>query len=163
MFSTFVILISTIFMFTRSQLSVTHNFSYIICPAWTYSSIYYTTVMTYLVFITQKRLNCLGVSFNVKFYSINFIDLFLSSNNLCDINVSSFSQLNLWKTWVGKSACKYLIFILFILLLKFDSISLVFCNSPVMELHLYLKEMLLLQWVGNDPVFSGYSYKTDIF
>ena len=32
-----------------------------------------------------------------------------------------------------------------------------------MELHLYLKEMLLLQWVGNDPVFSGYSYKTDIF
>ena len=30
-----------------------HSFSYIICPVWTYSSVYYTTVMTYFVFIIE--------------------------------------------------------------------------------------------------------------
>ena len=81
--------------------------------------------------------------------------LFLLSKNHCGVNVSSFSLLNLWKTsewigiWIGKPACKYLNFILFIYLLKLDPILLALCNSPLIALGLYLKGILLLQWTGN--------------
>ena len=145
------------------------SFSYIICPTWTCSSIYYTAVMTYFVFVTEQRLNFSGVPYNVKLYFIickcltnfslargkgNLIEhSFLLSNNHCGINNSSFFWLNLQKTsfmtWIGKPACKYLIFILFSSSLKFDSILLARRSSPVIVLRLYLKGILLLQWTGN--------------
>ena len=78
---------------------------------------------------------------------------FLSSKSHCGINTSSFCWLNLWKTsfmtWIGKPACKYLIFILLVSLLKFDANLLALCRSPVIALRLYLKGILLLQWTGN--------------
>ena len=47
-----------------------HSFSYIIYLTWAYYSKYYTTVKTYFVFIIEKRLNFLGVPYNIKLYSI---------------------------------------------------------------------------------------------
>ena len=69
---------------------------------------------------------------------------FLPSKNHCGNNTLSFYWLNLSKTsfmiWIGKPACKHVIFILFISLLKFHPILLALCSSPVIALRLYLKE-----------------------
>ena len=71
---------------------------------------------------------------------------FLLSNDHCVLNNSSFSWLNLRKTsfiiWIGKTD-------FFISLLKFDAVLFPLCNFPVIALHLYVKGILLLQWMGN--------------
>ena len=113
-------------------MSVTHSFSYIICPARTYSSTYYIFGCSIpLKLIHKDFTNFFLAEANVS----NIKCSFLSSNNHCGISTSSFSLLN---KQIGKSASKYLIFILFILLLKLDTILLAVCNSLVITFSCYL-------------------------